>query len=87
MKKRLFEVSQEKIENQFDILSLIRTIRKVDALEKLLISNLQSTFIPVMRENVIQVREGDGLEVEEDYNYYIEDKSRTIEKCLKIIQK
>ena len=80
MKKRLFEVSQDKIENQFDILSLIRTIRKVDALEKLLISNLQSTFIPVMRENVIQVREGDGLEVKED-------KSRTIEKCLKIIQK
>jgi hypothetical protein len=69
MKKRLFEVSQEKIENQFDILSLIRTIRKVDALEKLLISNLQSTFIPVMRENVIQVGEGEGMEIKEDDNY------------------
>ena len=32
-------------------------MRKVEALEKLLISNLQSTFIPVMRDNVIQVQD------------------------------
>ena len=65
MKKRLFEIGQEKIESQFDILSLIRTMRKVEALEKLLISNLQSTFIPVMRDNVIQVQE-EGQQINED---------------------
>ncbi len=66
MKKRLFELSQEKIENQFDILSVIRTIRKVEALEKLLISKLESTFIPVMKENVILVVENENQKMKED---------------------
>ena len=36
-------------------------MRKVEALEKLLISNLQSSFIPVMSDSVIWVREGEEI--------------------------
>ena len=62
-------------------------MRKVEALEKLLLSNFQSSFIPVMNDNVINICE--DVENNEDaiqsYNQ-MEEKYSTIERCLKMTQ-
>jgi len=62
-------------------------MRKVEALEKLILSNLQSSFIPVMSDNVIKLCE--GQEIKEDAiqsDYQIEDKYTIIQRCLKMTQ-
>ena len=88
MKSQLFEIGQEKIENQLDILNIIRTMRKVEALEKLLVPNLQSTYIPLMRDNVIKLCAGGGQEINDTNNqiddYKVEDRSITIQRCLQM---
>jgi hypothetical protein len=62
-------------------------MRKVEALEKLLLSNFQSSFIPVMNDNVIHLCEDD--EINEDAiksDNQMEEKYSTIERCLKMTQ-
>jgi hypothetical protein len=41
-------------------------MRKVDALEKLLVSKFESTLIPVMKDNVIEVIETEDQKMKED---------------------
>ena len=54
---------------------IVRTMRKVEALEKLVLSNLQSSFIPVMSDNVIQLCEGEAINEDAiQSDYQIEDK-------------
>ena len=51
---KLYKKARNNIENEFDIVRVIKTIRKVDLIFKTMFSKYQSFFIPILKNNVLQ---------------------------------
>ena len=51
--RRMFSKAKDNIGNEFDIIRIMKTIRRVDLLIKVLLSKYQTFFIPAMRHNIL----------------------------------
>ncbi|CDW78965.1 UNKNOWN [Stylonychia lemnae] len=53
IQNKLYQKARNTIENEFDIVRVIKTVRKVDLIFKTMFSKYQSFFIPILRNNVL----------------------------------
>ncbi len=49
----MYQKAKNNIEAEFDIVRLMKTIRRVDLISKIVFSKYQGFFIPVLRTNIL----------------------------------